>query len=566
MMVVCLAPVPLSSTESAMRCRRGMVLIIVAIVMALVSLAAMGFLVSMKTADRAAHLQADMSRVEQVAASGTEFLLTLARMPRAERSAWGSLQDNPSLFRDVRVDRDVAGTRHGRFCVVSPRYADESSEPHYEFGVVNTSAKLALRTVLLWDQLQPGSGRQALMNLPGMNESLADAILDWVDQDDEPREFGAEAEFYLGLVPSRQPPNQVPTRIEDLLAVRGMDAWRFFGKQNGPFRIVTSESGQLSATSPDPTSSQAMSAQADSSWLTPAPPWSHFLTVLSGERNESESGLRRIDLNQRDLSALQSALLAAFDQEIASFVCAYRQAGPAESTSIDAAVDEPIPATGARRRGSFRFATPLDLVDAVVELPNPESQDEENTIAYGSPFKRRDPSSLAKFVEFCDQTTTDSTPVLHGRINIQLAPRAVLLSIPWLTPNQVDQIINARMQQSEGTQSRVHASWLLAEGVVDLETMSHLWPFITVGGDVLRAQIVALYDAQSPWCRQEIVVDGTSDAPTPVYYRDLRRQGIGFRWQDLLSPTLDDGPATTGSSFPFVPGTRPERLTPIPSQ
>ena len=97
--------------------RSGMVLIIVAIVMALVSLAAMGFLISMKTEDRSAHLQADQARVQQVAASGVEFLRALARMTREERLAWGPLQDNTTLFRDIRVDADPIGQRHGRFCV-----------------------------------------------------------------------------------------------------------------------------------------------------------------------------------------------------------------------------------------------------------------------------------------------------------------------------------------------------------------------------------------------------------------------------------------------------------------
>ena len=37
------------------------------------------------------------------------------------------------------------------------------------------------------------------MGLPGMTEDVADAILDWLDTDDEPRELGAEIEYYSGL-------------------------------------------------------------------------------------------------------------------------------------------------------------------------------------------------------------------------------------------------------------------------------------------------------------------------------------------------------------------------------
>ena len=48
-----------------------------------------------------------------------------------------------------------------------------------------------------------------LMGLPGMTDDMADAILDWIDADDTPREQGAESDFYgsldHGYAPAERP-------------------------------------------------------------------------------------------------------------------------------------------------------------------------------------------------------------------------------------------------------------------------------------------------------------------------------------------------------------------------
>jgi hypothetical protein len=542
-----------------------MVLIIVAIVVALVSLAAMGFLDAMRTENRSAHLLADQIQAQQIAASGAEFLQALARLPREQRLAWGSLQNNPALFRDVRVDWDLAGQRHGRFCILAPLYADDSSQAEFFFGAEDCCAKLSLPTLLLWDQIEPGQGRQALMNLPGMNESLADAILDWIDPDDQPREFGAESEFYLGLDPPRAPPNQIPARIDDLLAVRGMSAWQLLGQREGLFPVRTTDDDNSAFAELTP--ARAMRQTAPQAGLAPAPPWIYFLTVRSAERNEGSAGGPRIDLNQDDLVALHSALSAQFDQQVADFVVALRQYGPAGSGAASA-LHEPIPSLSTSEQGRYRLDSPLDLVDAAVTIPSPTGDGQDKSPTYASPFSGRQPSSPSSLIEFCDATTTEPAAVLEGRINVQLAPRQVLLGIPFLSTEQVDQIVSARAASRDDNHPRQHAAWLLADGLVDLETMQKIWPFVTVSGDVFRAQIVAYYDATSPWCRYEIEIDATNDAISPVYCRDLGHLGVGFRWQELMSPaSAEQNPSSDmmlslpdgAQSRRFLPTLRPSR-------
>ena len=65
-------------------------------------------------------------------------------------------------------------------------------------------------------------------------------------------------------------------------------------------------------------------------------------------------------------------------------------------------------------------------------------------------------------------------------------------------------------------------TWLLAEGLVDLPRMKALLPYLTGGGDVVRAQIIGSDDRGGPALRVELVVDATTSPPRQIYSKDLR--------------------------------------------
>ena len=72
--------------------------------------------------------------------------------------------------------------------------------------------------MLLADTSGEGAARKLLMTLPGMTESIADAILDWIDPDDDTRDLGAEREYYASLPHPYAPRNGPLGSIEELLA------------------------------------------------------------------------------------------------------------------------------------------------------------------------------------------------------------------------------------------------------------------------------------------------------------------------------------------------------------
>ena len=212
--------------------------------------------------------------------------------------------------------------RGGYFSVTSPRI-ENGEITGVRFGLQNESARLNLAVLPEWDEESPGTAREALMALPGMTESTADAMLDWIDTDGEPRQFGAESDYYMGLGLPYGPRNTLPTSLEELLLVRDVSRELLFGADaNFNHRLDADElRGGRSAFSRG-TAGAGL-------------PWASLLTVFSAERNLNPEGELRIDLNTLDLEALYDELgrIDAFDQEWIDFIIAYRQFGPYDGTA-----------------------------------------------------------------------------------------------------------------------------------------------------------------------------------------------------------------------------------------
>ena len=490
--------------------RNGMVLIIVVVVVLMVSLAGLSYVSWMHTEHKAVHVHGDELLVGQVAASGEELLKTFVEQSPQARHAAGGCWDNPDLFRGVLVLDGERTGRRGRFSVIAPRIEDGQISG-VRFGAENESARLNLAVLPDWERQNRGAGRAALMNLPGMTESIADAVLDWIDADDAPRQFGAEADYYAGLDVPYGPRNAVPECLEELLLVRGVTRGLLFGgDENFNYQLEAEETKNAAGLG---------SIRAGTGL-----PWATLLTVCSGERNLNPEGKPRIELNDTDLPKLHGRLAGVLDERQAEFIIAYRQFGPykgKKEASPEAAfrLDLSLPA-------QHKISSVLDLVGANVRTPR--KNDPKRPILEG-PF-RDDPAAMREYLpKLLDHTTLVKAKVIRGRINVNRAPRAVLRAVPELEQGVVEQIIAARgPQDGPDDPNRRHATWLLTEGLVELKQMKALMPYLTGGGDVYRAQIVGYFDRPGPSARVEIVVDATGTQPRQVYWKDLRLLGRGY--------------------------------------
>jgi general secretion pathway protein K len=75
-------------------------------------------------------------------------------------------------------------------------------------------------------RLDPNAMPEALPRLfarVGLDPSIVDAMLDWIDADDDARPHGAERRWYAGRTPPRVPANRPLRTVGELLLVRGFD-------------------------------------------------------------------------------------------------------------------------------------------------------------------------------------------------------------------------------------------------------------------------------------------------------------------------------------------------------
>ena len=509
------APPPMYAKRCPGR-RRGLVLLLVTIVIAMISLAAYGFVARMQAEYKAAHLQGERLQADCVAASAIEQIAALLELPRQERQSAGGMALNPDLFQSILVDGSHDDPWQGRFSIISPGKADGSS-PRWHFGVEDESTKLNLATLLEWERRAPGAGRAALLQLPAMTNSIADALLDWIDPDEVPRDYGAEADFYLGQNPPTQTANRPPSVIEELLMVKGVTRQLLLG---------TDSNLDYRPDARDPALADSDRA-AGTMATTDVRPLAHYLTLYSAERNEDQLGQARIFVNDTNLTRLYQQLIERFPVEWANYIVAYRQHGP--YTGSESGKDTSEIAVDFAQPAKVLIDSSLDLVGTKVRVG---SAADAPVIA--SPLADGAASYAADLPRLCDGVTTVPDHVLRGRVNISLASREVLLAIPAVDESLAERIVATRGTSRAQPHGRTHAVWLLVEGLVDLAKMKQLLPHVTPGGDVARAQIISCYGTGSPWSRWEVVVDGTQRPARTAYFRDLRRLGQAFSTAQLM--------------------------------
>jgi hypothetical protein len=623
------------------------ILIVVAAVIVMVTLIGLSFVQRIATEHKAVNVHGGELQRASLVDSGIELLAALAEQPPAALAEAGGLEDNPDLLRGAHVCDDPATGWHGRFTVLAPRAASDSAGG-LAYGAVNESARLNLAVLLDWDRQSPGAGSQALMALPGMTESVAAAVLDWIDGDDQIRPYGAEAQHYSGLSLPYGPRNGVPASLDELLLVRGVGREMLLGPdRNANFQVDPEEMGAGRAPGT-------------------SVPWASLLTVYSAERNITEEGLPRIHLNQADLRQLHQAILSEFEPAAhsgwADFIVLYRQFGPCTDEMLAEAVDkakaeaaedaakakpdmdaededaegmgpaddDPAaappavgrnspdlappkrpqrrlpprpseklsaqpeqapdlnspdeaptemlpPAAGspapkpprARRRPlpsetspepepspdfapieeplgdvfQAPFALPagatapqpvpisslLDLVGAKVLLPAERAKPPRVVL---SPFTEDGAAMRQYLPALMDRTTLTTDKVLRGKINLNLAPREVLLAVPGMDGRLVEQVLASRQRVDDDSQRQCPA-WPLLDGLCDLQEMKALLPYVTTRGDVYRAQVVGFFEEGGAVSRTEVVIDATASPARQVYRKDLRLAGQGHSWETL---------------------------------
>ncbi|MGA2066389.1 MAG: hypothetical protein ABSG86_15550 [Thermoguttaceae bacterium] len=500
--------------------RRGIVLVLVLVVITLLALGALTLSELTVAERRAAQLTGQQAQARALAESGVEFARHFLDSDPDTQNQAGGWYDNAQQFCASVVLDGADPKDRGRFTILAPR-VDDTTDTQVRYGLSDESARINLATVLALDKKTPGTGDQILMNLPGMTQDIADALLDWIDTGDTPRANGAKSEYYGTLNPPYQPRDGLPETIEELLLVRDVTPQLLFG-------LDTNRNGLLDPDEPSGDSLQGV----DNSDGSMNCGWAAFLTLYSAESNLQSDGTPKINLNGTDMQKLHDDLSQALDGPSADFIVAYRLYGNGGT----------IPAGGLNLSGtgSNQFTTVLDLVGATMSRAGALGSGgrQPPPVNVPSPFPSDTASMSTYLPKLQDKTTTSSATAIPGRININLAPQTVLQCIPNLTTDAIQQILARRtLDPSQADPGRKYGTWLLTEGIVSLATMKQLMPLVTGGGSVYRAQVVGYYEEGRPTARLEAVIDATQRPARVILWKDLTRLGSGYPLEVLQGST-----------------------------
>lgn len=534
--------------------RRGFFLVLVLVVLAMATFAAYSFTDMMLAHDEAAYLSRDYAQAEMLVESGVEAVRLILAQPPAIRDGAGGVYSNPGLFQAASVIPGVEAFERGNFTIITSASDETGQMTGIRYGLQNESSRLNLNVLTILEEsggplvaamsLLGATGEEAsdqeattsdnlarslLMGLPGMTVEVADGILDFLDEDDEPREYGAESEYYLALPSPYNAKNGPLDSVEELLLCRGVTPTMLFGAD-------ANRNGVLDAGE----QSNALGVGMTTISLG----WSAYLTVYSLENNKKADGTPRVNVNIDNMETLYADLSAVMgNDDWASFIVAYRiagQAGGGIASSLMGATGA-APAAGEGQGGESsgeitlwnasilekmdlsggagtRVNQLLDLVNARVEVDG---------VTYLSPFLDG-PIAMAIYMPaLMGNLATQDFQTMPGRININECPAELIRGIPFLSAESADAIIEARGQTND-SENRKFETWPLVEGLITIDQMRLLMPIVTSGGDIYRAQVVGYFEGKNASSRAEVVIDATSVNPKVIYWRNLSHLGRGF--------------------------------------
>lgn len=333
----------------------------------------------------------------------------------------------------------------------------------YNVRVTDEAGKLNINTAT----------KEQLMGLPYMEEYIADAIIDWRDKDDTPSGLGVEGGYYENL-PFKYTIRNGPFRtIRELLLVRDVTEQLLYGEDTN-FNGRLDYNEQDGDESPPPDDGDD---ELDKGWIS-------FLTCYSYSKNVDAQGNARININQADENQLQQSL--SISSSMARWIV--------------------------ERRNSNRFTTIADLIDT--------STPQQSSGTSGRNQNQSQPVDMQTFYQIADKITVDSQQQTAGKVNINTAPKEVLVALlggddqAWQV---AENIVTRREVLTDGMQGIAE---LMESGSVSLDAFKRIANSITTRSDVftIRCFATASRGSDSGLTLQAETVVDRSSSPYKILY------------------------------------------------
>jgi general secretion pathway protein K len=311
--------------------------------------------------------------------------------------------------------------------------------------------------------------KEQLMALPYMEEYIADAILDWRDGDDEPQAQGVEAGYYENLPVPYTIRNGPFRTIRELLRVKGVTEELLYGEDTNLNGKLDSNERDADVSPPFDNGDEVL----DQGWIA-------YLTCYSYEKNVDADGNRRININQADQKQLESELGIKTAQ--AKWIVDNRGGG---------------------------YKSIADLISN-----NSPSTSQQSS---GGGQNQSEPIDLATFKDIADRITIVNEEKIPGRVNINTAPREVLVAL-FGGDDSAEQlaytVLANRASLMDGFQSIAE---LLDQESMTVERFKAIAELITVRSEVFTIRCLATAQTSGARVQTEYVVD-RSESPCAILY------------------------------------------------
>ncbi|MCP4590530.1 MAG: general secretion pathway protein GspK [bacterium] len=493
------APFVSAFAPSATAFRRGLILPVVLMMLALLGLLAGTFAFQVNADCAATQALVERMQTRLAAEAGFHYVSLLLREELTDVDAWydneeklrgvlvWSSEEGPSSFGPVdestaEAEEEESYAPAYRFSIVGDDPADDQSQVRY--GLTDESAKLDLNVAT------SGQLTRLLKQVVSEEVSVAelvDSLLDWRDADDSPQANGAESSYYRQLTVPYRCKNAAFETVEELLMVRGFTGQILYGEDADRNGLLSANEDDGEITFPPDDEDGKLNRG-----LYP------YVTVYARDYNRANDNRPRVVLGGSGGDSVKRLEEYFEPEEIAHLIG--RTSGDGVS-SLSALLDS------------------------------------ASTNGAPSPF------SLEDFPRIVDRCTLKPSPELRGLININTAPPIVLRSLEGLTEEDVSAIMQKRSVLS--SEAKATTAWLLTQGVLEREKYDAVEGTITARGLQFSLETIGYSDHLGARTRLQIVFAMRGPSPQIVYYRDLTNLGVNYplrRVEEEEWSQASDGP------------------------
>jgi len=326
--------------------------------------------------------------------------------------------------------------------------------------VVDEASKLNVNTAT----------KEQLLELLDMTEEIADAIIDWRDEDDTPNQDGVEGGYYESLRYGYTIRNGPFRTIRELLMVKDISEELLYGED-------TNFNGELDYNERDGDESSPADDgdnELDEGWIA-------YLTCYSVEKNEDGEGNKRININEADEEQLRNSL--QLKRSHSKWIVENRQRN--DYKSIADLIDNKSSKTSSRR-----------------DSDEPEQLD------------------LETFSNIADKITVSNDEEIEGKVNINTASDVVLAALLGgddAADQLAEDIITYRETLTDGMQSIAE---VMEAGSMDVDNFKKIADYITTRSNIFMVRCFATADRNADkgmMLQTEAVVD-RSQTPCKIVY------------------------------------------------